>query len=366
MSCLNTLVQGNITDIDAKFDIHSVEERSQFKDDLLQLLQDHQGQRSWFSRLTGLITFKNIILILMTLVGIVFVVALCKDILFMLGKAFGDMIIYLLTSKYLMYTLGYGLSGVCFFKPQFIPWNFFEQFYPLFGLLLFSVTLFFTFVDVIKEDVFEEYFYFLNAIWILASLYSQISFIGTLTVVLSFYNAGFVIGSYHGRGVQSGYNSRKNLYRCLFLSMTLNACLIYTKITQIPLGPFGVFEIGIEFWGTLAGTIAALIASSDFYLRSRFYNNRDKENYFLKFWASKLPFAVYCLFLMYTGTVFNVNSYANIGGTFLFFSALDIEYYVLQEFKSESLTGITLIILINLYILKELITHYPEYFLFMS
>lgn len=377
LSYLDKLVQSDTKEVDTQFDIHSVEERSKFKDDLLHLLQDHQYQRSWFAHFAGLVTFKNILLSLTVLIGIVFVVSLCKDILIVLGRVFGDMIWYLLTSKYIMYTLGYSLSGICFFKPdlitQFPYLDFFEQFYPLFGLLLFSVTFFFTLIQTSdgkgdKEKFLRDYYQFINILWILASLYTQISFMGTLTIILTFGNAGFIIGSYYGHGVQSGFKEKENLHNCLFLSILLNGIIIYTKFAQSPLHAFGVFETGIEFWGTFVGSIAGLIVSTDFYMKSRYREFRGKEpqNLFARFWASKFLFTLYCLFLMYTGTVFNVNSYTNLGGTFMAFCAIDIEYYVLRDFKSQSLTGICFIALVNLYLLKQAITYYPQYFLFMS
>ena len=382
INAIADISQGNFIQIDKQFEITSIEERSILRDDLIKLIHEHQNRTSWFARMTGLITFKNIIMILMVVVGIVFVVCLCKDILIWLAENFGLVLIYIITSEFFLYSMGYGLSFVSFFKPHLITqWpylNFFEQYFPLFGLILFSVTLFFTLIDLGGEKAVKEYSYFLNCIWVLASLYTQISFMGTLTVIITFFNAGFTVGSFHGHGYQSGFEKEENLYRCLFLSIMFNACLIYAKLSSLPLQYLEVFEMGIEFWGTLAGSVAALIVSSEVYLRSRHESHQSHQSYeqyskswfskilFIKFFVSKMILAVYCLALMFFGNLLYLNSYTSLGGTFLFFCFLDIEYMVLREFKTESLTGISFVILVNLYAFKQLITYYPEYFLFMS
>lgn len=360
---ISELAHGNTSHLDAEFNITNAEERMQFVDDLIKLLRSHHNQTSWYSRMRGLMNMKTIIMILLIFTGVLLAIFLFGDILLLLGATLWD----ILTSKYVLYTVGYSVSFLSFFRYDLITqWSyldFFEEFYPLFGLMLFSVTLRYTIMDVLGDKAHKESFYFLNCIWVLGSLYTQLSFMGTLTVVCTFFNAGFVIGSYHGRGYQSGFEKAENLYRCLFLSIILNTCVVSSKITKTPIQQLGVFETGIEFWGTLAGSIAMLIVSSDLYWTLR---SKSDTDHFTKFLVSKMILVVYCLALMFFGNLFYISSYTSMGGTFLFLCGIDIEYTVLKEFKTQSLTGVTAVIFVNLYIFKQLITYYPEYFLFMS
>jgi hypothetical protein len=273
----------------------------------------------------GLINFKDFLLVL--------IVGLGTFITVFLGSIIP-------VDTYIVHTLGYIISTTFFFFGH----NYiFEQYCPLFGLLLFSITLFY---NIGKDNFDTRYSYALNFIWIIASLYTQISFIGTLTIVYLFHNIGFVSYSF-GVGYAIGCNENQDVINCLIVSIILN---IFMRISQKSLE---VFRNGIEFWGTLVGNISGLICSSEYFIFT----------YELNFYGVKSIFILFCILQMYIGLTANINSYTNIAGTFLFFTFLDIQYYVLYSVEIQSLTAISCIALVNLYILKELITHYPQYFI---
>lgn len=336
---------------------------------LFEVARSNAENKSIYMRLLGLITFKNFLLVCMVAVGLVFIVSLFRDILLVMGYFVGYFIYKVFFNKISLYVEGYALSLFSFFVDlKYYPYlDIFEHYGPLFGLLLFSLITMAITCDSVddksKKKCIKYVLYTLNYIWILASLYTELSLMGTLTVMLFYHNLGFFLRSYQGIGYQIGFTKEKKIYSCLSVSLLLNTIFVLCRLYDVNLYRAGVFENGIVFWATLVGAVSVLILSSEFYLVTL---SKDYTLTSTKYFLSQLIILVYCLSLIYFGNLLYITSYTNIGGTFMLLWVIDVEYAVLSRFKTESLTGISFITLLNLYVIIKVITLYPEYFLFMS
>jgi hypothetical protein len=179
------------------------------------------------------------------------------------------------------------------------------------------------------------------------------------TVIYVFKTFGFMVGSTF-MGYHTGFNGRNTVIRCLLVSLFLNAFMLLIKTGFIEgkiVLATGPFETGIYFWATFVGLVAMLIQSDEHYLD---YHQMYNIGLFA---VLQFSMAIYCLALMFLGSMLNIASYQNLGGTFMVLWGLDLERTILTKFKSGNRTIFLLIILANLYLLKQLITLYPEYFI---
>lgn len=340
----------------------------QYSLDLRSKIYDVMDKNSLFNVVTGLVTFQNFILVSIVLTGIGFVVSLGRDLTKLLKKDF-------------LYALGLLISFIMMvtkvdqIKSDVMRNIFiFDWLTPLFGSLLFSIITFMMYEDYLKylsldyyhrsghyipqDDNYFKISFFNTIVFSIVSIYHQNWLVGVATIMMLFYTCGFCFGSIYG-GFYAGYSTEEAMIRSAILSIILNTIIVCISTGLVSdewskyVSFLFVFETGIMFWGTLAGSIAMLILRSDYYVSKTY-----------QYILMQILMAIYCFGLIYFGSVLWISSFKSIGGTFLVLWGLDFERYVLSKFSRGYLTMTLAVILINLYVVYLLIINYREYCIF--
>lgn len=360
------------------------------RDQLYTVLKKNADHTSFFMKMMGLVTFQNTLIVCMVLVAVAFVLSCARDLVMFLGAYLAYAIVQLILNKKCMYSIGIGVSLITmYFKPDEItnPWLrylfIFDWITPLFGCILFGIMSFTIYADLHSGHPSEKYLrvddyhaprhggygknnnfvgigFFVTIAWSIVTIYHQNWLTGIAAVMMLFFTCGFLFGAMFG-GYQAGFTDDESVLRCLIVSIILNAFMVGVNcgfitgnITQYT----KVFETGVYFWGTFVGSLAMLICSDEHYMS---FKKRDD---FGSFMMMQILSAVYYLGLMYLGNILNITSYKTIGGTFLVLWGLDLEWTVLRKMGTGHVTVALGIVLVNLYILKQLIGWYPEYCIF--
>ncbi|XWV26426.1 hypothetical protein QJ857_gp0643 [Tupanvirus soda lake] len=346
---------------------------------LYNVISLNNANQGVYSKLVGLISFQNVLLICMVVVGIAFMFSFLHDILFILGAYVGLILYKIFFTKESLYVQGFFISFVtlCFrfdqFENGYIKYFFiFDAQTPLFGCIIFYLVITFVYFDYFsdthtnfrnqnKDSLFKDII--INFVWMTAAVYHSNKMIGILVIIMLFRMYGFMFGS-NFIGYYAGFNRDSGTpQRCFVLSVVLNSIMIMSKIgfvTGNVVAYLNIFETGIYFWATLVGALAMLILSDEYYHKYTYgvqYNN-------LFYLIMQLIMAIYCLALMFLGNIFYITFYQGIGGTFLVLWALDVERTFLEKFRRGSTTVLLFIILTNLYLIKQYVSRYPEYFIF--
>lgn len=352
---------------------------SMIKIKLYNVIHQNVNYTSFFMKMAGLVTLKNIISILMVIVGIAFLFSFLGDLILILGNYLGLFLWNLLVNKKVFYSLGYLLSSITLYykydqiESQLLKYLFiFDQMTPLFGCILFGILSFKINDDfinylnkIIKKKInYQEYSnqsnpiigIFVTLIWGLMAIYHDNWIIGVITIIMLFFTCGFMFGSM-SMGYYITFNNDNSIERCFFISVILNLIFIALQIKFVE-GNISlyasVFQTGVYFWGTLVGSFALLIMSDETYLYL-------KQAYNIKFFIMQVVMSLYCFSLMYFGNILYISAFKNIGGTFLVLWGLNLEKTILRKFNTGVKTIMLFVILSNLYVIKYLITTYPEY-----
>ena len=344
---------------------------------LYDIISDNTANIGIYSKISGLLSFKNFLLVCMVAVGVAFVISFMFNIVCLLGAYVGMLFYKIFLTKYSLYvqglllsfaTLGYKVDQI---TNPYIQYLFiFDCMTPLFGCIIFYIVVLFVVADYFpapKTKISIGYELavdtFVGVIWTVAAIYHNNKIIGIVVIIMIFKSCGFLFGSSYF-GYYTGFNKNDHsLLRCLLISIFLNAVMIFAKaefITGDITAYLNIFDTGIYFWATLVGTIAMLIMSDEYYIKYKYETADDRALIFI---MMQFIMVIYCLILIYLGNIFYITSYQGIGGTFLVLWALDIERTFLQKFKQGSTTIFLFIILVNLYLVKQYITFYPEYFI---
>ena len=344
---------------------------------LYEIIANNAANIGIYSKIHGLLSFKNFLLVCMVAVGVAFVISFMFNIVCMLGAYVGMLFYKIFLTKYSLYAQGLLLSFVtlCFRVDQitnpYIKYLFiFDQMTPLFGAIVFYIVMLSMVTDYIstpKSKFNVKYVLatdiFVGTVWAAAAIHHNNKIIGIIVIIMIFKTCGFLFGSVYF-GYYTGFNQNDgSLSNCALVSIVLNTIMIFVKagfITGNVTAYLNIFDTGIYFWATLVGAVAMLVMSDEYYIKQKYDNADDRALIFI---ITQFMMVIYCLALIYLGNVFYITSYQGIGGTFLVLWALDIERTFLQKFKQGSTTIFLFIILVNLYCIKQYITWYPEYFI---
>ena len=357
-----------------------------------EIIHKNANNTSFFMKVAGLVTFQNVIILCMIGVAIGFIVSLFKDIIFVLGAigvGFALMLLTLLLNKKFMYSVSIFVSSVVmYFKPDeihnvYLRYLFiFDWLTPLFGCIIFGITSFMIYDDLIREgsrdnrstglrhggynnqNSYIGVGLFITWVWAIVASYHQNWLVGVATVMMLFFSFGFLFGPIFG-GYAVGYDNDESLIRCGLISLVLNAFMIGVKcgfITGPVLAYIKVFETGVYFWGSFVGCLAMLIQCDEWYISyRRRHSGADSSGYYM---LMQMMMGAYCLTMMYVGSVLYISCFKSIGGTFLVLWSLDLEQTFLRKIGSGNITVALGVILANLWFLKQLISWYPEYCIF--
>jgi hypothetical protein len=343
-----------------------------------QIIDKNMEHTSYFSKMLGLMSFQNILLVCMIIVGIAFLFSFVSDILFFLGAYVAYTFYKLFLTKKSLYIQGLIISFVTMYfrvdqiENKFLRYLFiFDRLTPLFGCLLFYFVVTFMYADYLGQynkfvqrigsDAFGKDI-LVNMVWVVIAIYQHNWMIATLCVIMFFNTFGFTFGSTIF-GYYSGFKNDNAPQRCILISLLLNTFMLMIKtgyLTGIATYHMSIFETGIYFWASFVGAIALLIMTDEYYLQYRYCNEYKPSLFFV----IQALMGFYCIIMMYIGNILYITSYQGIGGTFFVLWLLDMERRFLMKFKRGSVSILLLIILANLYIVKQLISWYPEYFIF--
>ena len=365
------------------------------RSELYELIRGNENHTSVFMRLAGLITFKNIFLTCMVLIGVALAISLFKDIIFALGAFVALVIVQVILDKRFLYTVGLGFScAIMYINPSNIENQIvrilfiFDWLSPLFGCLIFGIIAFAMYRDFVitswdlkgmstrhggydEENNYIPIGFIVTLVWGVVTVYHQNWVIGIVTIIMLFFTFGFLFGAMFG-GYYTGFVGTAAMARCFIVSLILNACMVGIQtgvINGTIVDYFGIFETGIYFWGTFVGCLAMLIMSDEYFIlkMAREAESRMKvkiHDILPYFMLMQILMGVYCLGTMYVGSILYITTFKSIGGTFLVLWGLDLEKTVLKKFGTGHLTITLLIILANCYAVYKLISWYPEYFIF--
>ncbi len=344
---------------------------------LRQLQEDHLNRKSWYSRMLGLITFSNILLLLITIVAVAFLFAFMGSILLFFAAVAAQIFYRIFLSRLSFYIYGAVLIylTIGFNYTRDIVGTSWEKYYFLdhYSVVFGSIIL-----GIMTIDIFNTYFHELKnnttvALGVLAFLYAVISIahdqwvISTLSVWMVYAAFGFFASPMPG-GYVVGFNRNKQLQRCVIISwiivsfyMAFKIGIIQTEYTRV----LDLFENGCLFFGTFIGLLCMLIMSDEYYCQYYLvknyssYNNFRNVYYFMQFIMLSS-----CLVCMFFGTVYSLSIVKGVSGTFIVLHLLDMEYHFLQKFKTGGLTGILFVLGVNLWAVRYYIMYYREYFIF--
>lgn len=361
------------------------------RNQLLTHLEEQLSKTTYLTKIANLMSFQNILLCGLVCVGFLFIMSFLSDVLFF----FGTVLIKILLSRPSIYTIGYVLSFVFLFFKYDDDQNPFKLLFlfdnqsSLFGILCFLATSYYAVRDLCKtiknnyqkdisydvrdhcKTIKNNYqtdihklpeTYYLNikiihwtskiiilTVLTIGSIYHQNWLIGLATVMNLFALIGFGFGSFFG-GYYIDFDTRYSTERCVTLAFSLNMLFGFLRIRgydQHYEFYLAVFETGVIFWATFVGLCGLLVLQNQ--------NNKNLLPYLFS--------VLVCVFLMYIGNVGDIESYRNLGGTFLVFVALDIQRVVYYELRIRSFTLMLFMIFINIYAIKEMIKVHPEYFI---
>jgi hypothetical protein len=329
------------------------------KNSVYKTIEQNTTGKSWFSKMTGLITFKNIVLVLLVLASLGLVYALADTLrIFSLGLFFSEPLVYLY--GYILSLGGLSLR----FDAVTDTWleNIFVFYHhtPLFFAIGFAVVNFMFLAWLCgqnrrrqESDVVMLAMILNLIVFTTSAIYHSNEIIGICAVMVVFYIFGFHFGAFGG-GYYAGVDSKYLLERLIVVSFMLNIIYnIYGESTWL-----SVFGTGIVFWATFVGCVSTLIlCNGDYYYG---YSTRSIIGFLVK-----VLFAIVVyLGLIFVGNLLGIQSYRNIGGTFMAFTVMDLQRYLLvTKYNCQSNLLIMSIIVANLYTLVKLLTWYPEYFL---
>lgn len=357
------------------------------RNQIYDILTKNANHTSFFMKMVGLVSFQNVIIVCMILVAIGLIFSLARDLVLILGTYVALIFVQLLLNKKFIYTMGILLSCITmYFKPDeienvFLRYLFiFDWLTPLFGCMVFGIVSFMIYDNLIrdtennygngypgrhhggydKKNSYVGVAFFVTCVYAVVAIYHQNWLVGVLTVMMLFFTFGFLFGAMFG-GYYTGFADNNSTLRCFIVSLLLHGFMIGMNtgfITGNVTYYAKIFETGVYFWGSLVGSIAMLIMSDEIYL---VYRNQYDAGLFM---VMQVLMAVHCLAMMYFGNMLNITSYKSIGGTFLVLWGLDFERTILKKMGSGHLTIALVIVLVNLWFVKQLISWYPEYCIF--
>lgn len=342
------------------------------KQDLYENIGQNFNHTSISSKLIALILFKNVIIVIMVCVGVAFCISLAIFMYGLFAPFIDFLVIKILLNKHFMYGMGLLTSTTLMIvKPEQITNYYVKLLYifdwltPLFGCIIFGIVTFIIFMDVTRDKHNKEYNLpligaFIIIVWFLDAIYLENWLIGVATIIMLFFTNGFLFGTMP-EGFYGGFESKTSVTRCLITSVSLNAIMLFVK-TGFITGNFvkyaQIFESGIFVWATLVGSLSMLILTKLF----EFNNFASKTS--VEFVMMNIVTTLYYLGIIFFGTILNISGYKSIGGTFLVLFGLDMERCILRKFSNGNTTIALFIVLVNLYMVKELIGMFPEYCIF--
>lgn len=348
---------------------------------LYDLQRKNMNHTSYASKIMGLLSFQNVILVCMVVVAIGFIISLVSDLLVVFGAWAAYIIYKIFLSKPSLYIMGITISILTLyyksenFDDSLLKYLFiFDKMTPVFGSIIAYITMACIYNDLTSTQKIkfnrtrmdnnnsDVNINILACIfWAVCAVYHNNWMVGVLTIMMLFNTFGFTFFSIGGGYVFGFQKNDGMIARCLIISLVCNIFMVMCRngvITgNLPMN-LAVFETGVYFWATFVGSIAMLILVDDIYMKST--DCFTFGNYITR----QIAMVVYCFYLMFMGNIYNITAYQNIGGTFLVFWALDMERMILTPLRRGSITITLLIVLVNLWVIKQLISWYPEYFIF--
>jgi hypothetical protein len=321
---------------------------------LLKVSTEHIDHVSWYYKVTSIVSFTNVIALLICVIAIIFFVSLFYDIIITFGILTLEIVI-LLMSGHIKFYLSYFLFGYSlYYDPPMFRYlgNTTLVFYWLCFYLMSKWHYAVLYSNNKKGDPYETYVFFIIILTAAVTILHNNSFLGTITILLVLYWNGCVIEKINNRyekGVAVGFDSKRSLKSTVRLSTVLTSVFVMIKLNYIQLAPsfepkVALFETGVLFWCPLFCCIGLLILSNwgDFRLLE-----------------SVISLAILILH-SYFGYLIDSNSLICISHLFLVLWIFNLEWSYLSEIGIRKVWMVSGVILINLYALYYTGINYPH------
>ena len=334
---------------------------------LHQLLFDHMNQKSWYSKMAGLVSFSNILLILLVFAVIAFIFVLFGQVIAYCALFLAVFLYEILFCKTAMYVYALTVSYLTvYFRyerdivgTRWETWYILDQYSVIVGL----VTLTAVIVDIAKRKSTGKsptpLFLLLAAIYAGVALYHDHWFVATMSVWSIYAAIGFTMGAMPG-GYYSGFQQKEQPLIAFITSVVLVGTFLMLQTgvlkTDFP-NKVALFENGSLFFGSFIGLLSMLIMSDRYYCS---LVGRTNEMYVLM----QFFMVGTCLVTLYFGNVLNITTLNSVGGTFLVLWLLDMQCHMFNALSPNSLLLALAMIILNLFGLRYFIMNYRDYFIF--
>ena len=338
-----------------------------YMNQLYELQQEHINHTSFFSRMLGLITFRNILLLLLTVVTIAFIFSFIGNILVLFAayalvffhKLFLSRTSFHIYGLVLCYATVYLQYERDIVNTSWQPYYFLENYSVVFGSLVLAALI----IDFSKTYIKDlanpkPMFLILSVIYAIIAIIHDHWFIATMSIWLLYAAFGFIMGAMPG-GYYTGFDHKSSIERSAITSfilvtfyMLFKTGAIETKHQHI----VDLFENGCLFFGTFIGLLALLIITDKYYI----YHHLDIKLYV----PMQFLMLGSVLVTLYFGLIFNLAIMKGIGGTFGVLWFLDMEYHFLSQFRTGNMLGALFVLMVNIYGLIYYLDHYREFFIF--
>jgi len=367
---LLSIIDRNDTNMNAipkssKCNIPNDIEYDELKTKLFDILKNKTNTTSYFSKLLGLASFGNLLLVCSIIVGVFFVISLFKDLILLLGGHFGRILLIILIEYRTIYCLLWGLIILIFYyrydnHPSYLSWLYiFDWGTPLFGYIIFCLTNFafhqFELQNMPKNDIqiMLIIIKIINIVFgIEMTIVHQNWLVGSSVIWLCFHCIGFFSQS-TGLVFFSGFQDNQSVIESLVLAVCLNAlyfCSHYGSIIGELANSIALFKYGITIYGTLIGFLAGLILA-----------NKEEYKSSITYIIQNLIMAACCLFSIFIGNIYYIQSYKIYGCVFLFLCSSTIQWHMSQLINNNTI--ILFLIFANVFGLYKIVTKYPDYFI---
>lgn len=313
---------------------------------LLALEAKHLDQSSWFYKIKSIVTFANIIALLMIFFLIVFIVSLCKDIIVTFSLMTIQIIAKLLNGYYKFY-FGYVVLGLLLaFDPQYV------QFIGSNTLVFYLISFYCLsswHLDVVCEraskKIMMNYLEGLLSITTIVTILHDNYICGIGSVILLLLCNGCRFNKIQC-GFAIGFDGKESLKSTRILCIILTIVFVLLRMDLVNVTGFMtkimLFETGTLFWCPLFCFVACLILC---------------DNVFDL--VENIKTMVILLCHLFAGFLIQNNSLINLSTLFLILWLFSFEWRCIKKIGIRKIWIVCLIILINLYALYYCAMNYP-------
>lgn len=355
---------------------NDVEQRKELLSNISSLLQvsnQHINHASWYYKARSIVTFTNLIALLIVFFLIIFVVSLFYDLIITFGLLSIEIIIMLMGgnlkfySSYLLfgYLLYRNPNSLCYLGDATL----------IFYLICFYLMSSWHIRVIVRKnrrnafktankirnnsdqeiDIESTYIVGIIILTVVVTMLHNNYLTGTVaTMLILYWNGCFLAKNRNDYAI--GFNSEQSLKSTIILSSLMTTVFVLVKLDLVTLNSvmnkLMLFEYGVLFWCPLFSFVALLILCNHY-------------TYDLKLVENVIILVVLILHL-YFGFLIDSNDLINLSCVFLWLFCLTFEFSYVMKVGIRKFWILCGIILVNLFVIYYVGNNYPEYLMINS